>query len=416
MNNRALLWLDRELRVSDNPILNYAIESKYSIAAVAFMPKHRKSLHSQAFYIQTGLKLQSKLSQYGIQFLLSDDDPATAISQLCSLNQISIVVHGMAFNHRDKILQERVKAACPQIKFVEFNTQTLFEIDTLPFSIEKLPKVFTPFRKLVEGKIKVAKEVQSNLSNSLGFQIEVPSPFRSRIEKYAEVIFPFSIAAGEDAAKERILDYIKKNGPIATYKDTRNGMLAADDSAKISAALSCGAISVRTIYARLKWYLENFSPCASADWFFLELLWREYFKLLSLSVGEKLFRSTGLSGVSKHWNQDETAFANWTQARTQNLFIDCNMFELKSTGWMSNRGRQNVASYLAKHVEVDWTLGAKYFEEQLIDADIELNWGNWLYLAGVGTDPRDRKFNIERQAEMYDPDHQYRDHWAKKIT
>ena len=89
------------------------------------------------------------------------------------------------------------------------------------------------------------------------------------------------------------------------------------------------------------------------------------------------------------------------------------MIELRKTGFMSNRGRQNVASYFAKSLELDWRIGASYFESLLIDYDVHSNYGNWLYVAGVGNDPRDRKFNIKRQAEMYDAKGTYQKLWLK---
>lgn len=89
------------------------------------------------------------------------------------------------------------------------------------------------------------------------------------------------------------------------------------------------------------------------------------------------------------------------------------MTELNQTGWMSNRGRQNVASYLAKIVKIDWRLGAAYFEKKLIDYDASSNWGNWAYLAGVGQDPRDRIFNTASQAQRYDKEGHYRRLWLK---
>jgi deoxyribodipyrimidine photo-lyase len=91
--------------------------------------------------------------------------------------------------------------------------------------------------------------------------------------------------------------------------------------------------------------------------------------------------------------------------------VNANMIELQKTGWMSNRGRQNVASYWAKEQEQDWRIGAAYFESMLIDYDVHSNYGNWMYNAGVGNDPRDRKFNIKRQAEMYDTDGKFQKMW-----
>jgi deoxyribodipyrimidine photo-lyase len=97
---------------------------------------------------------------------------------------------------------------------------------------------------------------------------------------------------------------------------------------------------------------------------------------------------------------------------TGNRFIDANMRELLLTGFMSNRGRQNVASYFVHELGLDWRLGAQYFEEALVDYDVYSNWGNWAYLAGVGNDPRaNRRFNITRQADMYDPAGSYQKLW-----
>ncbi len=188
-------------------------------------------------------------------------------------------------------------------------------------------------------------------------------------------------------------------------------MLAKDDSSKLSVGLGSGCVSARTIYEEVKKFEDLHGANESTEWFIFELLWRDYFKLLALKIGDKLFSRAGISQQEKLWTADANAFAAWCNGETGADFIDANMIELKETGWMSNRGRQNVASYLAKTLQIDWTIGAQYFENTLIDFDTESNWGNWLYVAGVGTDPRDRVFNYKRQAEMYDPDFAYRRTW-----
>ncbi|WP_317047746.1 FAD-binding domain-containing protein, partial [Chryseobacterium sp. HMWF001] len=104
----------------------------------------------------------------------------------------------------------------------------------------------------------------------------------------------------------------------------------------------------------------------------------------------------------------------WKDGETDSDFVNANMLELKNTGWMSNRGRQNVASYFCKILKQDWRIGAAYFEEMLIDYDVHSNYGNWMYLAGVGNDNRDRTFNPEKQAEMYDSNQKFRRLWLKQ--
>jgi deoxyribodipyrimidine photo-lyase len=102
----------------------------------------------------------------------------------------------------------------------------------------------------------------------------------------------------------------------------------------------------------------------------------------------------------------------WIKGETNEDFVNANMNELRLTGFMSNRGRQNVASYFCNDLKLDWRYGAAYFEEQLIDYDVCSNWGNWAYIAGVGNDPRpDRYFNIEKQASTYDKNRSYRNLW-----
>jgi deoxyribodipyrimidine photo-lyase len=110
--------------------------------------------------------------------------------------------------------------------------------------------------------------------------------------------------------------------------------------------------------------------------------------------------------------KDNNALTLWTQGKTGVDFVDANMNELRLTGFMSNRGRQIVASYLCNDLQLDWRSGAAYFEEQLIDYDVCSNWGNWAYIAGVGNDPRGhRVFNIQKQANDYDKDFTFRKVW-----
>lgn len=110
------------------------------------------------------------------------------------------------------------------------------------------------------------------------------------------------------------------------------------------------------------------------------------------------------------------AFDAWRNGVTGLPFVDAAMLELRHTGWLSNRARQNVASFLVKDLKVDWRLGALWFEHCLIDYDVASNWGNWRYIAGVGRDPRqDRYFNVLKQAGHYDPQGLYVAHWLKKL-
>jgi len=130
----------------------------------------------------------------------------------------------------------------------------------------------------------------------------------------------------------------------------------------------------------------------------------------------KFFSRNGIRDVEYDWNTDMQAFKSWTNGRTGVPFVDANMRELNETGYMSNRGRQNVASFLTDVLDIDWRMGAMYFQSRLVDYDVCSNWGNWAYTAGVGNDSRDDKyFNVIKQAKKYDSNGEYVRHWIPEL-
>eukprot|EP01035_Chromulina_nebulosa_P022463 gene22463-29086_t len=163
-------------------------------------------------------------------------------------------------------------------------------------------------------------------------------------------------------------------------------MIGTDYSSKLSLYLAYGAISAKYIYHNIKSY-ERKSGIAneSTYWLVFELLWRDYMKFYSLKYQNKLFYLTGAQGPAAKtkypWKVDIQKFTAWKEGKTGYPIIDANMRELLLTGFMSNRGRQIVASFLVRDLELDWRLGAHHFEEYLIDYDVDSNWGNWQYAA-----------------------------------
>ena len=192
-------------------------------------------------------------------------------------------------------------------------------------------------------------------------------------------------------------------------------MVGANYSSKFSAWLAMGCISPRYIYWEVKKYEKEFGANDSTYWLIFELLWRDFFRFMFKKHQTNFFRNSGIQSKEIHSkSSNKKSLSQWINATTLSDFINANMLELKLTGFMSNRGRQNVASYFCNELNMDWQLGAAYFEEQLIDYDVCSNWGNWAYLAGVGNDPRNQRwFNIEKQASDYDKNKLFRNLWLK---
>lgn len=223
----------------------------------------------------------------------------------------------------------------------------------------------------------------------------------------------FTFKGGESSALQRVQYYFWNSKKLAFYKRTRNGLVGTDYSSKLSAWLANGSLSARTIYWEVKRFEEEVEQNQDTYWLIFELIWRDYFKYVSLKYGNQIFQLEGIMNRTYEWYREQHVLLNWINGQTEDDFVNANMLELKHTGWMSNRGRQNVASYWAKHLQQDWRIGAAYFESMLIDYDVHSNWGNWMYNSGVGNDPRNRTFNTKRQAEMYDPHRKYQQLWLQ---
>jgi len=293
---------------------------------------------------------------------------------------------------------------------------TLYHPEDLPFALADLPEVFTRFRQQVEAKAEVRAPLPipslpplppgldpgplPTLA-ALGLSLPPPDP-RAR----------FVYTGGSTAAQARLQIYIWDLDRLRVYKETRNGMLDPNDSSRFSAWLALGCLSPRTVYAEVKRYEEERVRNESTYWLVFELLWRDYFRFILAKHGAKLFRPSGIQGIPIPWQQDWDRFQAWCRGETGYPLVDANMRELAATGFMSNRGRQNVASFLTKNLGIDWRLGAEWFESLLIDYDVASN-----YTAGVGNDARGfRYFHIPKQSRDYDPQGHYLRHWLPELA
>lgn len=307
----------------------------------------------------------------------------------------------------------------PNVNWVETYDQFLIEPSNLPFSIENLPNVFTEFRKKIEQRWEVKTVV--NKPNFILKTIDLP--FVSTLPTIEQLGYTtlihdersaFPCKGGETEALRHLKKYIWEHQQIKTYKETRNELVGIQYSTKFSPWLANGSLSVKTIYHEVRKFEKEVIENDSTYWVLFELIWRDFFKYVSLKFGNRLFFLTGILNKKYDWKTNEKVINDWIHGKTKYDFVNANMLELKYTGWMSNRGRQNVASYFAKEMKQDWRIGASYFEAYLVDFDVHSNFGNWNYIAGVGNDPRDRKFNIDLQANNYDAFHVFRNLWLTK--
>ena len=392
----VLYWFRNDLRVTDNPAFIQACEQSNKVLPVyVHDPKHdaqtqwgfeRMGAHRKAFLAARLQDLALQLKTLGFALTELYGSPKDALPAIAKLHDTQ-TIHCediAAPDEQDDV--DTLMAAGLQVK-TQWQSSLLEPAD-LPFVVQNLPAVFTAFRNRVEKQ-----------------GVKPRSPSLSTVN------------LSESAATKHLKTYFAGDFAL-TYKLTRNQPMNWSPeqhfSTQFSPWLACGALSAPMIYAELKRFEAERGANDSTYWIWFELLWRDYFRFLHLQHGKKIYRKQGLgdSELSKVPNNKQ-GFSRWCEGRTREPLVDAGMRELAATGWLSNRMRQVVASYLIYDLQGDWRAGAAWFESQLIDYDVYSNQGNWLYIAGRGSDPRGgRRFNPQMQAQQHDAAGVYGRFWA----
>lgn len=418
--NIGLYWFTNDLRVQDNQLLRQAAqEVDYLIclycypALTPFLVRYSQQTKwgqaKQTFLNQTLTDLDRSLISLGQKLWVTPLLPFQALQQLLTQVQIThLYVDEVAGSDERQVLT-RLHRDFPSVHIHQHTLHSLLSEQQLPFALNALPSSFTSFRKQVETlPISAPIRYPSALPPiKQGWQL----PLLDMIAQPTQSVF----TGGEQAGLIHCQHYFSTILP-SHYKETRNGLDGMEYSTKFSPWLALGAISPKTIYAMLQHYQAIHGANDSTYWIFFELLWREYFYWYARCYQTKLFRFSGITEKKPLTSFYAQRFLQWQQGETPFPIVNACMRQLNQTGYMSNRGRQLVASCLVHELSLDWRYGAAYFETQLIDYDVGSNWGNWQYLAGVGADPRgSRQFNLEKQTHTYDPEGAFVATWCGQI-
>ncbi|MEB3226082.1 MAG: DASH family cryptochrome [Synechococcus sp.] len=431
---KILLWYRRDLRLHDHQPLHQAQQQRAEIFPFyCFDPREfgrtlldfpKMGAFRGQFLREAVIDLRHNLRGKGSDLIVSQGKPEKLIPDLCVQWEIDAVYWHREVTEEETRVEKKLRQALEQqgIQVKTFWGTTLHDPADLPFGIDQVPEVFTQFRKDVEKYGAIASPVPAPtqlppLPGTLD-PGEIPSLQDLGLTALTAAprgVLPFK--GGETAGLQRLQDYFWAGDRLKTYKETRNGLLGADYSSKFSPWLALGCLSARYIAAQVAEYEQQRIANNSTYWLIFELLWRDYFRWICAKHGNQIFQPEGLQGAKIPWKQDYEAFELWRTGQTGIPFVDANMRELLHTGFMSNRGRQNVGSFLTKNLGIDWRWGAAWFESQLIDYDVCSNWGNWNYTAGVGNDARGfRYFNIPKQAKDYDPQGDYVRYWLPELA
>jgi len=430
---RILLWYRNDLRLHDHEPLHQALQTKAQVIPLYCFDDRlfhttsfgfpKTGAFRAKFLVESVADLREGLRSRGSDLLVRRGLPERVIPALAQELGIATVYFYQEITAEEVAVESVLKQALSEIGITvqTFWGSTLYHPNNLPFNLSKLPELFTNFRKQVEKKFTIYPTFPTpqrlpplpvvdagELPQLADFGLESPI-----VDERA--VLPFK--GGETAGFARLKHYFWKKDCLKHYKQTRNGMLGADYSSKFSPWLALGCLSPRFIYEQVQQYEQERVKNDSTYWLIFELIWRDFFRFICTKHGNRIFRPSGLQGIPIPWKDDWDRFTLWQQGKTGFPLIDANMRELAATGFMSNRGRQNVASFLTKNLGINWQIGAEWFESLLIDYDVCSNWGNWNYTAGVGNDARGfRYFNIQKQSNTYDPQGHYVKHWLPELN
>jgi len=447
----AIVWFRNDLRLRDNTTLHLAEVSKAKhLVGVYCFDDRFENARTRVFRQQAVAELSRNFARnFGTPFIVCQGQPEQVVPSLARKIQGGghVVCSTESASYEQKVNHKLVGNLPEDWDLVEsWNYSMYHPEDIKGFDVldGDLAEPFTKFRKDVEDahtpirkplaipKLQVSAPSWTGALSELPGYVENPGKWSDPDLVSFEQALPQDPApagphalhfrGGEDAGQLR-LDQFCQHG-LATYKKTRNQSVGWNYSTKLSPWLAAGCISPRQIHHRVADFEDQHGVSVDTYWVTFELLWRDYMRFFLIKYGNKVFHEAGPAGRvpgSVEWwpTDDERVPARidaWRTGRTGVPWVDGHMRELAETGFMSNRGRQNVASFLIHNLNVDWRLGAQHFEDNLIDHDVSANWVNWVMAAGCGfAGQRVNKFNMDKQARDYDPEGRHAKAWIPEL-
>ncbi|QEM14000.1 DASH family cryptochrome [Mucilaginibacter rubeus] len=399
MSDRTILvWFRNDLRIHDNEILLEAVRKADKVLPVyCFDPYYFQPTSSGApktgsfrarFLLEAVADLRKNLQGFGAELMIRIGNPSDVIPQLAEEYHVNEVYHHREVAYEETNISEEVEAALwkMRLNLKHFIGHTMYHKEDLPFPIKDIPDSFAVFKKKVErdSNVRSCVSTPDHISvpeitdagelptlQQLGLTEPVDDP---RAAEYFQ--------GGETAALVQMHKYFSQLDIAIKQKNGRNG---TEFSSKLSPWLSIGCISPRQVYWEIQKYGSN------GNLLKLELLWRDYFRFMFKKHGQKFIKAK--DEVQDLAPDAELLLQKWKNGETGVPLIDAAMHELNATGFISNQNRQVVAGYLVNTLKADWTQGAAYFEEKLIDYSPASNWGNWAFIAGVN-DAKESKYAI----------------------
>ncbi|MBP7687385.1 MAG: deoxyribodipyrimidine photo-lyase [Thermoflexales bacterium] len=417
---RSIMWFRRDLRLADNPALSAGIERGEVVPVFVIDPKllqsERVGEKRIAWLVANLRALDAALRERGSQLIVRRGDPAKVLWQLAQETHSTQMLFNLDLTPYARQRDRRVALELEQngLSVEAFDDVTLHQPEDVVTMTGRPYQVFTAFKRAWLALPKPSAGEISTVPETLA--VSLP-PVESLPLDFGEVAIDLP-AAGEAAAINRLNDFLDET--VFGYAEGRN-LLDRAATSFLSPYLRFGAISIRQAYWGAQAAIdlaEDAAAKAGAESWLNELIWREFYMALLYHFPHTIQRPLREHYTNFAWLDDEAAFAAWCEGRTGYPVVDAAMRCLNATGWLHNRARMIVASFLTKDLLIDWRKGEQYFMQQLIDGDSASNAGGWQWAAGVGADaqPFFRVFNPTLQGQRFDPDGTFVRQWLPELA
>jgi deoxyribodipyrimidine photo-lyase len=413
---KILVWFRNDLRLHDNEMLVEAIAKSDCILPVYFFdPRHfeltkygtAKSGYVRIqFLLESVAALRKSFQELNGDLLIINGKPEDFLPSLVEQHEITEVYHHREVAAEETLISTNVEDLLwkQRINLKHFIGHTLYNKEDLPFPIKDIPDVFTQFKKKTERdaivKACFLTPSQINFADNSEWG-ELP-----KIEEIG-LFIDKALVNGDRYAlggeKEGLvhLNSLLNDGSAIYIKNNSKTADKPGFSSRLSAWLALGCLSPRMVYWLVKGAESKFDTNPNFNQIILGLLWRDYFRFMFKKHGSNYVKGTDIDEDVLRDHLQDPALASWKNGSTGHGEVDRYMKQVNSSGFLPNAARLKVATFLIYILKINWTIGAAYFEEKLIDHAFASNWGNWAIVAEGGKDVRSKNtFDLEKQMKL----------------